>query len=175
MEASNPYQTPQADVNQAQEYQTPKLFAFKSRIGRMQYFAYSIVYSFIAMFLALSIGAIVDGSASGPTSSILIMIAIIPVYVVAMKRRLNDLGRTGWLSLIGFIPLIGGLFGLYLLFAPGELSENKYGLPPAKSGKGPTIVIAVIVGLFVLGIVAAIAIPAYQSYTERANAVSVSQ
>lgn len=107
----------------------------------MQYFAYSIVYSFIVMFTAFSIGALVDGSVARPMSSILVIIAFILVYVVAMKRRLNDLGRTGWLSLIGFIPFLGGLFGLYLLFAPGDPNENKYGLPPAKSNsKGPAIV-----------------------------------
>lgn len=48
-------------------------------------------------------------------------------------RRLHDLGYSGWFNLLIIIPFVGLLLLLYLLIAPGQKIENKYGLPTASS------------------------------------------
>ena len=45
-------------------------------------------------------------------------------------RRLHDLGKSGWMILVGFIPLVGGIWLLILMFTEGESHENKYGPNP---------------------------------------------
>ena len=63
--------------------------------------------------------------------------------------RLHDLNLSGWYLLIGFIPLIGNLFSLYLLFAPGNEDSNDYGYPPREGSKfGLFGIIFVIIALF---------------------------
>jgi uncharacterized membrane protein YhaH (DUF805 family) len=46
-------------------------------------------------------------------------------------KRFHDLGKTGWWVLIGFVPIIGGLW--YLIeagFLPGAKGPNQYGPDP---------------------------------------------
>lgn len=43
-----------------------------------------------------------------------------------MIRRLHDLNRGGWLSLISLTPL-GPVLGVYLLIWPGQRTENRFG------------------------------------------------
>ena len=50
-----------------------------------------------------------------------------PQYAVAAKRW-HDRGKSGWWSLIAFVPVIGGLWALIELgFLPGEEGVNAYG------------------------------------------------
>lgn len=50
-------------------------------------------------------------------------------------RRLHDLGRSGWWTLIIFIPIVDAIFLLYLSFAPGQFTPNLYGDVPPKDIK----------------------------------------
>ncbi len=49
-------------------------------------------------------------------------------------RRLHDVGLTGWLILLVFVPMIGMYVSLLmtvgLLFWPGNKGVNSYGIPP---------------------------------------------
>ena len=40
-------------------------------------------------------------------------------------RRLEDIGKNKWLLLIGFIPIIGVIFILYLCVTPGVAKKRK--------------------------------------------------
>lgn len=48
----------------------------------------------------------------------------------AVVKRLHDLGQTGWLSLLGLIPVVNLAGGALLLFLPGQPQINRYGPPP---------------------------------------------
>ena len=48
-------------------------------------------------------------------------------------RRLHDVGKSGWLQLIGLIPLIGGIIVLVACIPVGSAEENQYGAPVAKN------------------------------------------
>jgi type IV pilus assembly protein PilA len=85
-------------------------------------------------------------------------------------QRCHDFDMSGWLSLLVLVPLVNLMFW----FIPGTDGPNRYGLPTPPNSAG-VIVAACAVPLLVFfgGILAAIAIPAYQDYTHRARVSEV--
>lgn len=64
--------------------------------------------------------------------------------VAAGVKRCHDLNKTGYTYLLSAVPLLGLLFILYLLFAKGDSSSNRFGPPSGKllnapSGVAPTL------------------------------------
>ena len=55
---------------------------------------------------------------------------IIPSLAVAV-RRLHDTGRSGWMLLLGLIPLVGAIILIVFYVQPSESTENRWGPPPA--------------------------------------------
>ncbi len=55
---------------------------------------------------------------------------IIPSYAVG-ARRLHDTGRSGWLQLLGLVPLVG-LILIYWFALSGDPGDNQYGPKPLK-------------------------------------------
>ena len=109
-----------------------------------------------------------------PTTSIIGMVGIGIVYIATIvisvmfaKRRLNDLNRSGWWFLLFIIPFVNLLLAIYLIFFPGTSGDNNFGAAPAANSIGVLILGWLMPVLFILGIVAAIAIPAYQDYLSR--------
>lgn len=103
-----------------------------------------------------------------PIALMVVYIPLLAAMLVVVKRRLNDLNQSGWLGLLMLVPLVNFFFGLYLLFWPGSKGSNDYGPAP-----GPNSLLLIVFGLVLplagLGTLAAIAIPAYHSYVERAR------
>lgn len=175
MSDTNPYTTPHTDLNNEQvEYYQPVLFSFKGRIGRLRYLAYSIVWQLLIIGVGLVIGAalMMAGEGLALFGTLIMGIAyvgsIAPTFAMAV-RRLNDTNQSGWLSLLLLVPFVNIIFGFYLIFAPGTSTANKYGPIP-----GPNSVLVVLGALLlpmiaIIGILAAIALPAYQDYTLRAQ------
>ena len=57
------------------------------------------------------------------------MAVIIPGLAVAV-RRLHDTNKSGWLILLGLIPLIGVIILLVFYFTDGDRGMNNYGPSP---------------------------------------------
>jgi len=179
MNESNPYTAPDAALDTGQEtlYQ-PRVFSFNGRIGRMRYLAYGIGINMlltIAMVPLLGASAAMGGDA---TTSMLGVVAIgvfylatIVVSVIFAKRRLNDLDRSGWWFLLFIIPLVNLLLAIYLIFFPGTDGSNRFGPAPVANSVGVLILGWMLPVIFVLGIVAAVAIPQYQDYVARAQSM----
>ena len=73
---------------------------------------------------------------------------------------------SGWFSLLALIPLVG----LVWVFKGGTPGANRFGAPPPPNTLGVKIIACVFPLIFVIGILAAIALPAYQQYTVKARA-----
>ena len=58
---------------------------------------------------------------------------MIPTIAVQV-RRLHDTGRSGWWSLMNFIPLIGPIVLIIFLVQQGSNEENKFGKNPKLEG-----------------------------------------
>jgi len=186
MNSTNPYSAPQAPIGSDtdnERYQ-PQVLSFSGRIGRLRYLAYSIPWNLLAwvgfmvlgMISAVLLPMLVNGNGAGVgilgvlIGLVILAIAYVPMFGLSV-RRLNDLNQSGWLSLILLIPLINLLFLLVLIFAPGTKSVNNYGPRPVENS-GLVIFGALIFPLsfvFVFGVLAAIALPAYQDYVLRAQ------
>ncbi|MDY0077004.1 MAG: DUF805 domain-containing protein [Bacteroidales bacterium] len=69
---------------------------------------------------------------SGPISGIYSLALIIPSLAVAV-RRLHDVGKSGWMILIGLIPLIGFIWLLVLMVTDSKPGENQYGPNPKEN------------------------------------------
>lgn len=64
--------------------------------------------------------------------TIIVPLALILPALGATARRLHDLGKTGWLQLLGLVcPPIGSIIVLVMCIPDGEAGENKYGPAPA--------------------------------------------
>jgi uncharacterized membrane protein YhaH (DUF805 family) len=57
------------------------------------------------------------------------VIISIPISLPLHIRRWHDLNQSGWLTLLGFVPLVGFIATIALLILPGKAEPNQYGLP----------------------------------------------
>jgi len=179
----NPYEAPQSEVADATQDLCGeiKVFSFKGRIGRIRYIGYSIgLAMLIQMIMSMLMGLIFSWfppSQGTLTTIILPALITIPMLIISIMltmQRLHDLNWTGWLSLLMFIPGINFIFGLVLTFMPGNDSENRFGLKPPPNTMG-TYVVALVIPILIIGILAAIAIPAYNDFKQRAESQSLNQ
>lgn len=131
-----------AEIGLEEGYQ-PKIFSTKGRIGRMRFLTYGMPYRILAL-LSLFLLTITDEAMEKAKAEefgfLLINLFALVLFVVALvfsliflKRRLNDLNKTGWLCLLGPIPVVGFFVGIYALFFKGTDGPNKYGPPPVKN------------------------------------------
>jgi uncharacterized membrane protein YhaH (DUF805 family) len=102
---------------------------FNGRARRKEYWMfvlYNIIFSLMALTLDNLIGMTLEGLIYGPLFSIYSIAVFIPGMAVAV-RRLHDVGKSGWMILINFIPLIGSLWLLILLVKDSKPGPNQYG------------------------------------------------
>jgi uncharacterized membrane protein YhaH (DUF805 family) len=172
MEAANPYRAPKAAVGDLdeQEYQPVRTFSASGRIGRARYIAYSIGWTVLVGAIAGGVAAVLGGTGLAPVAFIAMFAAYAALFVIQILltiQRSHDFNTSGWLCLLIFIPLVNLLFW----FIPGTPDSNRYGAPPPPNTMGTIVIALILPVVFVVGIAAAIAIPAYQHYVERARAV----
>ncbi|MBM7335576.1 DUF805 domain-containing protein [Alloalcanivorax marinus] len=175
---TEPYRSPTALDDPAPAHAATEPFAFRGRLGRLRYFAYLGLVTLV-LYLLLTFASVLTAGASRSEPSALVGVVALLLMAVATFaacvygiRRLNDLNRSGWLILLGFVPLVNLLLGLILLFVPGSPGDNRYGPRPPANGTGVILgaVAAGLVTLAMIGILAAVALPAYQDYVKRAEA-----
>lgn len=172
---NNPYQSPTEELTPEGEQQVAdqiEIFTFKGRIGRLRYLAYAFALNLLVGLVTAAISGI-SAATGGQELIILVTIASvvfsIVVNLMVTIRRFHDLDITGWAAVAGLIPIVNFFVFLYLVFAPGTQGVNRFGLQPPQNTTGVVIASLIIPVLFVIGILAAIAIPSYVDYTERAQ------
>ncbi|MCJ8312191.1 MAG: DUF805 domain-containing protein [Saccharospirillaceae bacterium] len=173
-EQSN-YSAPNSSINlqkNTTETYQPSFMSLDGRIGRMRWLAYGMGFNIIVSIISKLIAT---GNDLGTALSVFFLLVQVAFWIVLAIRRLNDLNKSGWLSLILFIPIVNVAFLLYLLFAPGTADENNYGLPPNENTAGLIVLATLIPVVALTGILAAIAIPAYQSYIEKVESAESTQ
>lgn len=124
------YQQPQPQQPYQQQYGQPyqqsmgfgesikvcfsKYADFEGRASQAEYWWF-FLFQFILSSITCGIGCIAT---------------VIPSYAVG-ARRLHDTGRSGWLQLLGLVPLVG-LILLYWFALSGDPGDNQYGPKPLK-------------------------------------------
>jgi uncharacterized membrane protein YhaH (DUF805 family) len=165
-EAANPYQTPRAAVNETPgETQPVKLFSASGRIGRVRYIAYA-ASSYIVIWIAIMVLAMILGSQLAWLAFVVGWAAMLVIGFMLTIQRCHDFNMSGWLSLVVLVPFANLIFW----FIPGTAGANRWGAPtPPNSAWAIAGACLPAIGVPVIGILAAVAIPAYQDYTYRAK------
>ena len=168
--AASPYAPPQANVaEQLPQYGELKVFSINGRIGRVRYLGWTMamLLSMLPLMLLFA-GVSVMSSVVGTLILVVAVITMIVIGVFIGVQRLHDMGWSGWLWLLNFVPFIGSVFALLMLIIPGTQGVNRYGPPPPPNSTRVKVLAWLFLLVPITGIVAAIALPQYQSYVERA-------
>ncbi|AHL74107.1 membrane protein [Stutzerimonas stutzeri] len=161
--AAQPYAPPLAQIGEpAPQYGELKVFTIQGRIGRLRYLAWSM--SLMSAALGLLLVASMAFAVSAVLGSILSGILCLGLLFVSMQicvQRLHDIGWSGWLMLLNLVPIAGNLFSLAMLLMPGNDGMNRFGPPQPPNSRAVKILASLWLLVPVIGIVAAIALPAY--------------
>lgn len=169
MQQINPFAVPNAPVNDIPINQgTSKIniFTAKGRLGRIRYFYYSMLATFVGI-TAIAGWFLKSSTVTGGIALAIVSISLITWSFLLVIQRCHDLNKSGWWSLLIFIPFAF----LYFNFASGTQGANHYGAePPTNSAgviAGAIIMLPVFIGF--MGIIASIILPAYSDYIKRVN------
>ncbi len=154
-----------------------RFFHLSSRIGRMRYLAYGLGLTLLMMVPALIGTLVLFIKPLAVLGSLLLFatyVAALVFSIAFMVRRLHDMDASGWWTLLVLLPLVNLVFVLVLLFYPGSDGDNRFGPRPPPNSM-PVLVAAwcyiLIFPIGITGILAAIAIPAYQDFLARSQSL----
>lgn len=118
---------------------------FTGRARRSEFWFF-ILFHFLFMIAILFLSSLFDNVsvveddlndlASLPV--ILFFIYFVATFIPTLAvtaRRLHDMGKSGTWFFIYFVPLIGGIWLLVLLFSDSQPGRNKWGYNPKEEGR----------------------------------------
>ena len=145
-------------------YSTINIWSPKGRLGRVRYIAYSVGFGTLFNIAGAALAAL----SGEPFASVFIgvaFIAVICIHTLLSVQRAHDFNTTGWLAMLAIIPVLNLIFW----FIPGTQSENRFGKQTPPNSIGVVIAGWIVPIVMIIGILAAIAIPAYLDFVERAQ------
>ena len=141
--------------------QPVRLFSAAGRIGRARYIAYGF-----GLYLLSMLAGVVGARLFGEVGAVLATVAWVAMAVLGVMltvQRCHDFNVTGWFALLIVVPLANLVF----LFIPGTDGPNRFGAPTPPNSVGVLVVAWLIPGIVIAGMIAAIALPAYEAYLQR--------
>lgn len=167
----NPYNKPAARIESVATFDNdgidpdaatfqPAIFTTDGRIGRLRFLAYSTAMELVAVLFVI-VAAIVaarfakeqDPLFVANVFGIAVYVGFTAITLIAVKRRLNDLDHTGWLSLLCLVPLLNIPFFLYVVLWPGTAGHNNYGPRPVPNSLGVVLTAVVpVMCMIVIGV-----------------------
>jgi uncharacterized membrane protein YhaH (DUF805 family) len=105
---------------------------FEGRARRKEYWMYTlfyIIFAVVAIVLDMILGFTTDDLGYGLLYILYVLAMLIPTLAVSI-RRLHDVGKSGWMILVGFIPIIGAIWLIILFVSDSNPGVNQYGENP---------------------------------------------
>lgn len=103
-------------------------FNFEGRINRKVYLMRFLILFCVSFILGLILGFIGDFS-GGLIQLVVGVIGGIAAFAQHIKR-LHDLGKNGWWSLLMLVPVLNLGLVIYMVFVKGDEFTNDYGPDP---------------------------------------------
>jgi uncharacterized membrane protein YhaH (DUF805 family) len=102
-------------------------WVFNPRINRIKFHGLSAFWNFFFfLFPLLSLGK-ENIESLHIYLGLTIMLLIFPNFIGLIVRRLHDLNRSAWWSILLLIPIIGQAMGIIISFWSGTKGSNKFG------------------------------------------------
>jgi len=143
-------------------YSKINIWSPKGRLGRIRYIAYSLGFGLLFNMANAAVATL-----GGETLGIALFIATLAgglwIHTLLSIQRAHDFDKTGWMAILAFIPLVNLLFW----FVPGTNTENRFGKQTPPNSTGVVIAAWIVPIVFFVGILAAVAIPTFQSYQDQ--------
>lgn len=105
-----------------------KYFLFDGRTSRREYWSFFLINMLIIIAISIIDGLFETNGIIGGIYSLALLLPNLGLSV----RRLHDLGKSGWLLLLGLIPLIGVILLLIWFVGEGQPNANEYGEVPTE-------------------------------------------
>lgn len=105
---------------------------FNGRARRKEYWLFALfnfLFSVLASIFDLVLNLQPPDADTGPIAGLYALVIIVPSLAVTV-RRLHDVGKSGWMFFIVFIPIVGFFWMLYLLTLEGDAHDNEFGPDP---------------------------------------------
>lgn len=102
---------------------------FSGRTSRMEYWIFVLYNMFFAVFCLILdnlTGLAFEGIGIGALYILYATLVLVPGLAI-MVRRLHDIGQSGKMVLLAFLPVIGTIWLLVLFFRAGDEGDNRYG------------------------------------------------
>ena len=106
-------------------------FSGRARRSEYWYWTLALLLAYVVCLLVM----VVSRPLGGLLYLVVALGAVVPSLAVGV-RRLHDTGRSGWMLLIGLIPLIGGIVLLVFTVQDSAPGPNQYGESPKALAPG---------------------------------------
>lgn len=116
---------------QSTRYSSVQVLSAEGRIGRFEYFFYSLVLPFLIFWIIAAMAGIAShfGELGGAIAYVLLAAALCAAVIIHVQltvQRCHDFNASGWFALLILLPLASILFWLI----PGNANNNRFGYPP---------------------------------------------
>lgn len=133
---SDVYQAPQATLTESTPQVQTSLWSSRGRLGVVKHMAWATVIMFLAL-ASITAAVLLSGAHLGNVESVanpillsvitLVSLPLVWLSIVMFIRRLHDLNMSAWFILLNLVPILGTLFYLFIICAPGNKEGNKFG------------------------------------------------
>jgi uncharacterized membrane protein YhaH (DUF805 family) len=104
-----------------------QLFSFKGRSNRVDYAINLLVYLAILAAFFFTESAVHAYGDAGALVTLALIGTMLWVLFASIAKRFHDIGKSGWMALIVFVPLVGQITPFALLVYPGSDQDNEFG------------------------------------------------
>ena len=102
---------------------------FSGRARRKEYWMFVLISSLISLVLNM-LGSLFN---AGSVLGLLYSLAVLLPSVAVAIRRLHDTSRSGWMSLLALIPIVGWIILLVFACQDSTPGSNAYGPNPKET------------------------------------------
>lgn len=107
---------------------------FEGRARRQEYWMFTLFNVIISLVLSL----LANIASFFSILSMLYALAVLLPSLAVGARRLHDTGRSGWMLLLGLIPVIGGIILIVFMCQDSQNGDNQFGPNPKGDFYGNT-------------------------------------